>query len=134
VIFEPLDFIARLAALVPPPRLNLTRFHGNLRPTAPGAPGSRWPAGAEALAWPRREKKTARQLSNWRRNPYGSGLGEVSASFQRAHWGKNIQSWPNHTCPSQAKPSQARPSRSLSPIRRRACAELFTVLSYSEVP
>ena len=27
VIFEPLDFIARLAALVPPPRLNLTRFH-----------------------------------------------------------------------------------------------------------
>jgi hypothetical protein len=27
VIFEPLDFIARLAALVPPPRQNLTRFH-----------------------------------------------------------------------------------------------------------
>ena len=28
VIFEPLDFIARLAALVPKPRANLTRFHG----------------------------------------------------------------------------------------------------------
>jgi len=27
VIFEPLDFIARLAALVPKPRVNLTRFH-----------------------------------------------------------------------------------------------------------
>jgi len=27
VIFEPLDFIARLAALVPRPRVNLTRFH-----------------------------------------------------------------------------------------------------------
>ena len=27
-IFEPLDFIARLAALVPKPRVNLTRFHG----------------------------------------------------------------------------------------------------------
>ena len=27
VVFEPLDFIARLAALVPPPRVNLTRFH-----------------------------------------------------------------------------------------------------------
>ncbi len=27
VIFEPLDFIAHLAALVPKPRLNLTRFH-----------------------------------------------------------------------------------------------------------
>jgi hypothetical protein len=28
VIFEPLDFIARLAALVAKPRVNLTRFHG----------------------------------------------------------------------------------------------------------
>lgn len=27
-IFEPLDFIARLAALVPKLRVNLTRFHG----------------------------------------------------------------------------------------------------------
>lgn len=27
-MLEPLDFIARLAALVPRPRLNLTRFHG----------------------------------------------------------------------------------------------------------
>jgi hypothetical protein len=26
VIFEPLDFIAKLAALVPKPRVNLTRF------------------------------------------------------------------------------------------------------------
>jgi hypothetical protein len=28
VIFEPLDFIAKLASLVPKPRVNLTRFHG----------------------------------------------------------------------------------------------------------
>ncbi len=28
VIFEPLDFIARLVALIPRPRANLTRFHG----------------------------------------------------------------------------------------------------------
>jgi len=28
VIFEPLDFIARLAALFPKPRVNMTRFHG----------------------------------------------------------------------------------------------------------
>lgn len=28
VIFEPLDFMARLAALVPRPWVNLTRFHG----------------------------------------------------------------------------------------------------------
>jgi len=29
VIFEPLDFIARLAALVPKPRVHLTRYHGS---------------------------------------------------------------------------------------------------------
>lgn len=28
IVLEPLDFIARLAALVPPPRVHLTRFHG----------------------------------------------------------------------------------------------------------
>jgi hypothetical protein len=27
-IFEPLDFIAKLASLVPKPRVNLTRFYG----------------------------------------------------------------------------------------------------------
>ena len=32
VVFEPLDFMARLAALVPRPRLNLTRFHGVFAP------------------------------------------------------------------------------------------------------
>ena len=34
VVLEPLDFIARLAALVPRPRLNLTRFHGIFAPNA----------------------------------------------------------------------------------------------------
>lgn len=34
VIFEPLDFIAKLAAMVPRPRVNLTRFHGVLAPNA----------------------------------------------------------------------------------------------------
>lgn len=32
VVFEPLDFISRLATLVPRPRLNLTRFHGVFAP------------------------------------------------------------------------------------------------------
>jgi hypothetical protein len=32
VVLEPLDFIARLAALVPPPRRHLTRYHGVLAP------------------------------------------------------------------------------------------------------
>lgn len=33
-IFEPLDFIARRAALVPKPRVNLTRFHGVFAPNS----------------------------------------------------------------------------------------------------
>jgi hypothetical protein len=32
VLLEPLDVMARLAALVPRPRLNLTRFHGVFAP------------------------------------------------------------------------------------------------------
>jgi hypothetical protein len=38
VVFEPLDFMARLAALVPRPRVHLTRYHGVF------APHSRWRA------------------------------------------------------------------------------------------
>ncbi len=34
VILEPLDFIAMLAAPVPRPRVNLTRFHGVLAPNS----------------------------------------------------------------------------------------------------
>ena len=34
VIFEPVDFIARLVALVPKPRVNLTRFHGVFAPNS----------------------------------------------------------------------------------------------------
>jgi len=34
IILEPLDFIARLVALVPKPRGNLTRFHGVFAPNS----------------------------------------------------------------------------------------------------
>jgi hypothetical protein len=34
VLFEPLDFLGRLAALVPPPRAHLVRYHGVLAPAA----------------------------------------------------------------------------------------------------
>ena len=34
VVFEPLDFIARLASLVPKPRFHLTRFHGVFAPNS----------------------------------------------------------------------------------------------------
>jgi Putative transposase len=32
VLLEPLEFLARLAALVPPPRMHLTRYHGVFAP------------------------------------------------------------------------------------------------------
>lgn len=35
VYFEPLDFMARLAALVPKPRVNLIRYHGIFAPNSP---------------------------------------------------------------------------------------------------
>ena len=34
VVLEPLDFIARLVALIPRPRFNMTRYHGVLAPRA----------------------------------------------------------------------------------------------------
>lgn len=34
VVFEPLDFIAKLAALIPKPRVNLTRYHGVFSPNS----------------------------------------------------------------------------------------------------
>ena len=34
VIFDPMDLLGKLAALVPPPRFNLVRCHGVLAPSA----------------------------------------------------------------------------------------------------
>ena len=51
VIFEPEDFIARLAALVPKPRAHLTRYHGVFAPASPDrsrvVPKTRAAAGSE---------------------------------------------------------------------------------------
>jgi len=57
VVFEPLDFIARLAALVPRPRAHLTRYHGVF------APHSRWRAEVtpaerhRTMSWAQRLKR-----------------------------------------------------------------------------
>jgi len=60
VIFEPLDFIARLAALIPKPRANLTRFHGVF------APNSKH----RALVTPSKRGKSAkRQINGDERSP-----------------------------------------------------------------
>jgi hypothetical protein len=59
-VLEPLDFIARLAALVPPPRVHRTRFHGVFAAHAalraaitPGGRGTGAPKRAAASEQPR---------------------------------------------------------------------------------
>ena len=56
VEFEPMEFIAKLAALVPSPRAHLTRFHGVVAPNAklraqltPSGRGKRPPTDAESI-------------------------------------------------------------------------------------
>ena len=51
VMFEPLDLMARLAALVPTPRVNLTRYHGAMLMTWRAEPST---AGADHAVspWP----------------------------------------------------------------------------------
>ena len=64
VILEPLDFIARLAALVPKPRVNLTRFHGvfgpNSRDCAAVTPAKRG-KGAKPAGLEEEQEKTPAQ-------------------------------------------------------------------------
>jgi hypothetical protein len=54
-VLEPLDFMARLAALVPPPRMHLTRYHGVF------APHSSWRA---AITPARRGKGRKQQVED----------------------------------------------------------------------
>ncbi len=70
IVLEPLDFIARLAALVPPPRVHLTRFHGvfaaHAALRAAITPAGR---GTGAQSEPRRSKRpTSKDVRmNWAR-------------------------------------------------------------------
>jgi hypothetical protein len=75
VLFEPLDFIARLAALIPRPGVNLTRYHGILAPNSPlralvtpacrgkrvrGTAARTEPEKRRAMTWARRLKRVFR--------------------------------------------------------------------------
>ena len=66
VVFQPLDFIARRAALAPRPRVNLTRFHGlfapNSRYRAQVTPAAR---GGRGKADPNRTEPQNRRAMTW---------------------------------------------------------------------
>ena len=74
VEFEPVEFIAKLAALVPPPRAHLTRFHGVFAPNAnlraqltPSGRGKRPPTDKESTD-PNADRRTLhekRGSMNW---------------------------------------------------------------------
>jgi hypothetical protein len=64
VVFEPLDFLARLAALVPLPRAHLTRYHGAFAPHSRLRPLIT-PAGRGAGARERAALKGAASPSTW---------------------------------------------------------------------
>jgi hypothetical protein len=70
IVLEPLDFIARLAALVPPARVHLTRFHGVFAAHAAlrGAitPAGRGPGARQRAAAPERPSAPAVRMS-WAR-------------------------------------------------------------------
>lgn len=87
VIFEPLDLIARVAALVPKPRVNLTRFHGVF------APNSQY----RARVTPAKRGKGGRQVTP-------AGAEEPTAAERRASmtWAQRLRRVFNidiETCP-----------------------------------
>lgn len=85
VFFEPLDFLARLAALVPKPRVNLTRFHGVF------APNSQW----RAKVTPARRGKGG---STPRASPEGKTPGERRAAMSWAQRLKRVFDIDIETC------------------------------------
>jgi hypothetical protein len=64
VFFDPLDFIGKLAALIPPPRLNLTRFFGVF------APNSNLRAQVTASQRGKNSPKLIKQENNQMDKPY----------------------------------------------------------------
>jgi hypothetical protein len=84
VIFEPLDFIARLAALVPKPRVNLTRLPGVFSPhsryRARVTPGKRGKGGPHTTtADPEERKPAERRAALGRGAAFRAGKGRLVA-------------------------------------------------------
>ena len=72
VKFTPEDFIARLAALVPRPRANLTRYHGVFAPAHPWRGQVTGAAGARRVP----EARRARATEGRRRHGHGDAAGD----------------------------------------------------------
>jgi hypothetical protein len=79
IVLEPLDFIARLAALVPPPRVHLTRFHGvfaaHAALRAAITPGGRGTGARQRAAAPERPRPKDVRMAWTRRLKRVFGIG-----------------------------------------------------------
>jgi len=73
VIFDPLDFIAKLASLVPKPKVNLTGFHGVFA-GAPDRPNSKHRIAVTPARRGKRQTKSYWAEQNARRTLYGHDL------------------------------------------------------------
>jgi hypothetical protein len=76
IVLEPLDLMARLAALVPPPRMHLTRYHGVFAPNsklrAAVTPAHRGRGAAkQPVADPARSATPRHVAMNWARRLSG---------------------------------------------------------------
>ena len=71
IVLEPLDFMARLAALVPPPRMHLTRYHGVFAPhsklRAAVTPARRGVGASKPAADPAKPPTPRHVAMNWAR-------------------------------------------------------------------
>jgi hypothetical protein len=81
IVLEPLDLLARLAALVPPPRMHLTRYHGVFAPhsrlRAAITPGGRGPGGKgaeEGAAKPPTPRHVAMRWAQRLKRVFGIGI------------------------------------------------------------
>jgi hypothetical protein len=86
MIFEPLDFMARLAALVSKPRANLTRFHG-VFVGVPHQPNSKY----RALVTPAKRGKGNKREENCKTGDYEPANRHAAMTCTQGHKGTTPQ-------------------------------------------
>jgi hypothetical protein len=116
VVFEPLDFIARLAALVPRPRVNQTRYHGVL------APNHRWRAEVTPSG---RGRQTGRGTAQPERS-----ASERHAAMTWAQWLKRVFNIDVENCVHCGK--AVRVAAPAHPCARGISASLHVIASIEE--
>jgi len=123
VVFEPQELVEKLAALVPPPRVHLVRYHGILGPCASQrdriVPGSATAAGSD-----RRCQHTAAVTSP--PEPPNAQVRDDSVQVQIPRPGREVDLENSHALSGPASASAAMPSPNATPRPRRlAWSELL---------